>query len=34
MAKCHGESCFFWEWKEEYVRGSEIGNEGIKGRRK
>lgn len=34
MAKCHSESCLFWEWKEEIVRGSEIGNEKIKGSRK
>lgn len=34
MAKCHSESCLFWEWKQEIVRGSEIGNEEIKGRRK
>lgn len=34
MATCHGESCLFWEWKEEIVRGSEIGNEKIKERRK
>lgn len=34
MAKCHGESCLPWEWKEKFVRGSEIGNGEIKGKRK
>jgi hypothetical protein len=34
MAKCHTGSCLPWEWKEKFVRGSEIGNGEIKGRRK